>query len=218
MYILPNNRQRCPFSVSLELSCYPSAGNPCGHVGWQNCHSAQHSERCILSPYRGVTFWFGYAVTSRITVNWGGHIWGPYVVRQLSCDMCIVICKVAVRGVSLCSGASKCCTGHTPSCSVCLCRVVLPVWVSGRVWPCTTEISSRQTAVCRRCFPKWLSTRHVDIWQGFESMENFVQKVTERIVCSVGPPSGAESAPSCHYGEPKSVRDRTNIKYLYEIW
>jgi len=62
--------------------------------------------------------------------------------------------EVAVRDVSLCSCMSICYTGHTPSCSVCLCRVVLLAWVSGRVWPCATEISPHQTAGCRRCFPK----------------------------------------------------------------
>lgn len=68
-----------------------SAGSPCGHVGRLNCHSAQHSEPSILSPYRRVTLCFGHAVTSGSAVHLRGYIWGPYVVRQLSCDVYIVI-------------------------------------------------------------------------------------------------------------------------------
>lgn len=88
-----------------------SWGSPCCHVGWQNCHSPQQSARSILSPYLRVTFWFGHAVTTRSTVHLGGHIWGPYVVRQLSCDVYIVIvlrwkcavwvCAVVCRYVTL---------------------------------------------------------------------------------------------------------------------
>jgi len=94
---------------------------------------------------------------------------------------------------------SICYTGQTPSYSVCLCRVVLPAWVLGRVWPCTTEISCRQPAGCGRCFPKYFSTRYLDIWQG-----KFRPKNSQgRVVFSVGPSSGGRDFTELSSGRVK---------------
>jgi hypothetical protein len=66
----------------------------CGHVGWQ-CHSAQYSERSILSPYRRVTFLFSAMRWHQGVLSvWVGLSWCPYVLRQLSCD---VACAIVLR-------------------------------------------------------------------------------------------------------------------------
>jgi len=118
MYISPSKRQSCgPFSVSLQLSCKHAGGSPHSHVEWQNCHSAQHSARSVLSAifYLHILLsakWWHQGVLATV----GAHIRGPYILRFQSYDVSIVIalrweCMLWVCGVAF----RYCYTAHTPS-------------------------------------------------------------------------------------------------------
>lgn len=114
----------------------------------------------------------------------GGHIWGRYVVRHLSCNVCIVI-ALRWQCVQWCVDMLH----WTHTLGICVliqcsrtCVVVRPcVTVYHRV---IFSVDSGMQAM----FSKIVAHSSCDIWQGFELTANFAQKVTAALtVFNFGP-------------------------------